>query len=78
ANTNPSQNDYVRGDKTGDIAESYDFFRYGVKADINDTFSVGILYDEPFGAAAEYTQSNFVASDSLAESFGELAADGVD
>ncbi len=40
-----------------------DFFRYGVKADINDTFSVGILYDEPFGAAAEYKKSNFVAQD---------------
>lgn len=54
---------YVKGNKTGDIAESYDFFRYGVKADINDTFSVGVLYDEPFGAAAEYTgDSNFTGS----------------
>ncbi|OLF35067.1 hypothetical protein BTW00_10635 [Psychrobacter sp. C 20.9] len=47
--------------KIDDIAESYDFFRYGVKADINDTFSVGVLYDEPFGAAADYTgDNNFV------------------
>ncbi|MBI0425453.1 outer membrane protein transport protein [Psychrobacter sp. NG27] len=46
------------GNKIGDIAESYDFFRYGVKADVNDTFSVGILYDEPFGAAADYTGTN--------------------
>lgn len=62
ANDVPTNNTYVRGEKTGDIAESYDFFRYGVKADINDTFSVGILYDEPFGASAEYTgDSNFVA-----------------
>ncbi|MBF2718502.1 outer membrane protein transport protein [Psychrobacter sp. NG254] len=44
--------------KIGDIAESYDFFRYGVKADVNDTFSIGILYDEPFGAAADYTGTN--------------------
>lgn len=49
---------YVQGNATGDIAESYDFFRYGVKTDINDTFSVGILYDEPFGAAAAYTGDN--------------------
>ncbi|MEC5209204.1 long-chain fatty acid transport protein [Psychrobacter sp. PL15] len=50
------------GNKIDDIAESYDFFRYGVKADINDTFSVGILYDEPFGAAADYSgDNNFVA-----------------
>lgn len=50
------------GNKIDDIAEDYDFFRYGVKADINDTFSFGILYDEPFGAAADYTgKNNFVA-----------------
>jgi len=72
ANTNPSQNDYVRGDKTGDIAESYDFFRYGVKADINDTFSVGVLYDEPFGAAAEYTQSNFVSQGDVDASIASI------
>ncbi|KRU22986.1 OmpP1/FadL family transporter [Psychrobacter piscatorii] len=49
------------GNKIDDIAESYDFFRYGVKTDINDTFSVGVLYDEPFGAAADYTgDNNFV------------------
>lgn len=49
------------GKKLDDIAESYDFFRYGVKADINDTFSIGVLYDEPFGAAADYSgKNNFV------------------
>jgi len=49
------------GNKVDDIAESYDFFRYGVKADINETFSIGVLYDEPFGAAADYVgDSNFV------------------
>ena len=58
-----NSNDYVEGNDTGDIAEAYDFFRYGVKADINDTFSVGVLYDEPFGASAEYTKGNFVAQD---------------
>ena len=62
ANASPTSNNYVKGGATGDIAESYDFFRYGVKADINDTFSVGILYDEPFGASAEYTgDSRFVS-----------------
>ncbi len=50
------------GNKIDDIAEDYDFFRYGVKTDINDTFSIGILYDEPFGAAADYLGDNdFVA-----------------
>ena len=48
----------TKRNKIDDIAESYDFFRYGVKADIDDTFSVGILYDEPFGAAADYSGKN--------------------
>ena len=52
------KNAYQQGNKIDDIAESYDFFRYGVKTDINDTFSVGILYDEPFGAAADYSGDN--------------------
>ncbi|MDN3452481.1 MULTISPECIES: outer membrane protein transport protein [unclassified Psychrobacter] len=72
ANANPSQNAYERGDETGDIAEAYDFFRYGVKADINDTFSVGVLYDEPFGAAAEYTQSNFVSQGDVDASIASI------
>lgn len=74
ANGNPLSNDYIRGDKTGDIAESYDFFRYGVKADINDTFSIGVLYDEPFGASAEYTESNFVAQNDINASVESITA----
>ena len=31
SNGNPSINNYAKGKATGDIAESYDFFRYGVK-----------------------------------------------
>lgn len=72
ANQSPLTNNYVRGDKTGDIAEDYDFFRYGVKADINDTFSVGVIYDEPFGASAEYKQSNFVANGNRDQTIGSL------
>ncbi|MDN3446831.1 outer membrane protein transport protein [Psychrobacter sp. APC 3281] len=79
ANVNPAQNAYERGNKTGDIAEAYDFFRYGVKTDINDTFSIGLLYDEPFGAAAEYTQSNFVANDDgIVANATTLGGQGVD
>jgi long-chain fatty acid transport protein len=63
---------YQKGAKVGDIAESYDFFRYGVKADINETFSVGVLYDEPFGAAADYTgDNNFVDQDPTSPRNGE-------
>ena len=73
ANGVPTNNTYVEGDDTGDIAEAYDFFRYGVKADINDTFSVGVLYDEPFGAAAGYGgDSNFVSKGDVNASITQL------
>ena len=73
ANNVPTSNTYVKGNATGDIAESYDFFRYGVKADINDTFSVGVLYDEPFGASAEYEgDNNFVSKGDLNASITQL------
>ncbi len=62
----------ISGNRIGDIAESYDFFRYGVKVDINDTFSVGVLYDEPFGAAADYSgNNNFVDQNPLSPRNGE-------
>ena len=64
------KNAYQQGKKIDDIAESYDFFRYGVKADINDTFSVGILYDEPFGAAADYSGKNDFVSHEPNPNFG--------
>ncbi len=63
-------NNYTKGKATGDIAEAYDFFRFGAKADINDTFSVGILYDEPFGAAVQYSgDSNFVSQGAAATAY---------
>lgn len=72
ASTATDKNAYQQGNKIGDIAESYDFFRYGVKADINDTFSVGVLYDEPFGAAADYSGDNsFVDQNPLSPRNGE-------
>lgn len=46
------------GRATGNVAEAYDFARFGVKADINDTFSVGVLYDEPFGSAIQHSGSS--------------------
>ncbi|WP_201534318.1 hypothetical protein [Psychrobacter immobilis] len=68
------KNAYQQGKKIDDIAESYDFFRYGVKADIDDTFSVGILYDEPFGAAADYGgDNNFVARGDLDASVNAIS-----
>ena len=47
-----SKTNFEKGNEFDDIAPDYDFFRYGVKTDVNDTLSVGVLYDEPFGAQA--------------------------
>lgn len=39
------------GNKIGDLGEEYEGYGYGVKTNINDKFSVGVFFDQPFGAA---------------------------
>lgn len=46
------------GNEIGDIAKRYDFFRGGVKTDVNDRWSVGVIYDQPFGALVDYQGTN--------------------
>ena len=47
--------DYIKGNATGNISEdAYSFMRYGVKTDVNDVISVGVFYDEPYGAEVRY------------------------
>ena len=46
------------GDKVGDLTEEYEGYGYGVKTDINDKFSVGVFYDQPFGAAVLFHGDN--------------------
>ena len=53
------------GNATGDMAGDYYFPHASLKLQLNDKFSFGLLYDQPFGADAEYTgKNNFVASNS--------------
>ncbi|RZG66178.1 MULTISPECIES: outer membrane protein transport protein [Acinetobacter] len=42
---------------TGDMAGDYYFPSAALKLQLTDHFSFGLLYDQPFGADAEYTQS---------------------
>lgn len=60
------------GRAISDIAKPYGFFRYGVKTDINDSFSIGVLYDEPFGADVNYTGDNNFVSQGAGATYGEL------
>jgi len=64
---------YEKGAPTGNITgDTYSFMRYGVKTDINDNVSIGVFYDEPWGAEVEYTgNSTFVSQagkDTIADS----------
>lgn len=42
------------GEKTGDMASSYHFPSAALKIQATENISVGLLYDQPFGAKAEY------------------------
>ena len=46
----------------GDMADSYYFPSAALKLQVADQFSVGILYDQPFGAKAEYSGNNVFVS----------------
>lgn len=46
------------GTKIDDFGEEYEGYGYGVKTDINDKFSVGVFYDQPFGAAVLFQGDN--------------------
>lgn len=45
----------VSGDKVSDMAGDYFFPSAALKLQLNDQFSFGLLYDQPFGADANYT-----------------------
>ena len=45
----------LRGTELGDMAESYYFPSAALKVQINDHFSAGLIYDQPFGANAKYS-----------------------
>ncbi|WP_168407981.1 OmpP1/FadL family transporter [Acinetobacter indicus] len=43
------------GQATGDMASDYYFPSAALKLQVTDQFSFGVIYDQPFGAEAEYT-----------------------
>lgn len=56
--------EYQKGNSTGNMTkDAYKFMRYGVKTDINENLSIGVFYDEPWGAEVEYEGSSaFIAN----------------
>ncbi len=55
------------GGFSGDIAESYLNFGAAYKADLNDTWSYAIIYDQPYGADVLYPAAAYFATGSSAE-----------
>lgn len=58
AATTPSPTTYEEGRDTNNMALNYDFINYGAKADVNDKVSVGVFFDQPWGADVEFTGNN--------------------
>jgi len=58
-----TKEEYVQGNAINNITDdAYTFMRYGVKADVNDNISIGVFYDEPWGAEVRHSgDNNFVS-----------------
>lgn len=67
----------VGGGASGDMAPSYLQFGAAYKADINDTWSYALIFDQPFGADVDYpTGTGYFAQGSTAE-FNSSAITGI-
>lgn len=60
-----------------DMGEDYYFPNAALKLQINDKFSFGLLYDQPFGADAEYKGQNVFVSDSSNTILAPAALDAI-
>ncbi|MCJ8161683.1 outer membrane protein transport protein [Acinetobacter zhairhuonensis] len=61
-----------------DMANDYYFPSAALKLQVTDKFSFGILYDQPFGADAEYTGNNvFVSNPGTDSVLSASAVDGI-
>lgn len=70
----PTPHNYTPGHDIADMAEDYQFTNYGAKADINDTVSVGVFFDQPWGADVQYSgNNNFVNATISAEQLQQVA-----
>ena len=60
-----------------DLGKMYEGYGYGVKTDINDKFSVGVFYDQPFGAAVLFEGDNSLTNINAAVDDRKQTAVGV-
>ena len=62
----------LQGTSLSDMAESYYFPSAALKVQVNEHFSFGLLYDQPYGAKAKYS-----TTDSRQKGAVNLTSDGV-
>lgn len=62
------------GTSTGDMAGDYYFPSAALKLQVTDNFSFGLLYDQPFGADAEYSGNNLFTSNGTQTVLGNTLA----
>nr|WP_174505326.1 outer membrane protein transport protein [Acinetobacter sp. Marseille-Q1620] len=60
-----------------DMADNYYFPSAALKIQPNEHFSFGLLYDQPFGAKAEYSGNNIFVSDSTNTLLPQATLDGL-
>ena len=75
AATTPSPTTYEEGRDTNNMALNYNFINYGAKADINDKVSVGVFFDQPWGADVEFTGNNDFVNDTEQAALAAKAAE---
>lgn len=61
----------------GDMADSYYFPSAALKLQVNNKFSFGLLYDQPFGAKAGYSGNNVFVSSSTDTLLPQATLDGL-
>ena len=66
------------GNNTGDMAGDYYFPSAALKLQLTDNFSFGLLYDQPFGADAEYSGKNLFVSNGTQSALGQNITNGID
>ena len=75
AATTPSPTTSEEGRDTNNMALNYNFINYGAKADINDKVSVGVFFDQPWGADVEFTGNNDFVNDTEQAALAAKAAE---
>lgn len=68
------------GNTVKDFTEKYNFINFGVKTDINDKLSVGIYYDQPWGADVKHPTgqtNNFISQSTGQTTSSKVSSENV-